>query len=72
MNYKAWSDEYFRDAEKLKKTLVKYEKMLKNSSGKNLEKLNSKVFAYRNIYYDLLNTGKMLLDRANGVFSDVA
>ncbi len=72
MNYKEWSDEYFTDAENLKKTIRKYEAMLANGDSKNQEKLNSLIFSYRNIYYDVLNTGKLLLDRANGVFNDAA
>ncbi|MBQ5397897.1 MAG: hypothetical protein IIU14_00485 [Ruminococcus sp.] len=70
MNYHDWSNEYFRDAEKIKKTLEKYEKMLREGKSKNKEKLNTTVFAYRNIYYELLNTGRMLRDRANGVMDN--
>lgn len=66
MNYKEWSDEYFRDAENLLKTIRKYEKMLEDKNPKNLEKINSIIITYRNIYYDILNTGKLLLARANG------
>ncbi|MEE3333480.1 MAG: hypothetical protein VZR54_04295 [Ruminococcus sp.] len=71
MNYKEWSDEYFRDAENLKKTIRKYEAIAKNSS-RNLEKINTIIFSYRNIYYDILNTGKMLRERAGGAGDNAA
>ena len=63
MDYKEWSREYYRDAEKLLKTLRKYQRMLKNGNGGNLEELNSTVASYRYIYYDLLNTAKLLESR---------
>ena len=63
MNYLVWAQEYYRDAEKLQKTITKYEKQLNTRKGKNLEKLNSIIASYRNIYYDVLNTGKMLEER---------
>lgn len=64
MDYFTWSQEYFKDAENLMKTIRKYEKMLKEGNVKNYEKLNSIISSYRNIYYDIYNTGKMLLVRA--------
>lgn len=63
MNYLAWAEEYYRDAENLMKTIRKYEKMLNTQKGKNLEKLNSLLASYRNIYYDVLNTGRLLEER---------
>ena len=39
----------------------------KNSKKENLEKLNSKIASYRYIYYDLLNTAKLLEKRAKKI-----
>ncbi|MBQ7505545.1 MAG: hypothetical protein IJT79_09590 [Ruminococcus sp.] len=64
MDYFTMSKEYFQDAKKILKTLRKYEAKLKNSRKENLEKLNSKIASYRYIYYDLLNTAKLLEKRA--------
>lgn len=64
MDYFTMSKEYFQDAKKILKTLRKYEEKLKNSRKENLEKLNSKIASYRYIYYDLLNTAKLLEKRA--------
>lgn len=64
MNYFTWSKEYYRDAENLLVTIRKYEKILKEGKIQNLEKINSILSNYRNIYYDILNTGKMLEERA--------
>ena len=66
MDYKEWSQEYYRDAKSLLKTLRKYELMLKNGTKENLEELNSTVSSYRYIYYDLLNTAKLLEKRGDG------
>ena len=60
MNYFTWSQEYYKDAENLLKTIRKYEKTLKEGNIQNLEMLNSLLANYRNIYYDILNTAKML------------
>ena len=60
MNYFTWSQEYYKDAENLLKTIRKYEKILKEGNIQNLEMLNSVLANYRNIYYDILNTAKML------------
>mgnify|MGYP006967317810 CR=1 FL=1 len=52
------------DAENLLKTIRKYEKVLKEGKVQNLELINSILSNYRNIYYDILNTAKMLEARA--------
>ena len=67
MDYFTMSKEYFQDAKKILKTLRKYETKLKNSKKENLEKLNSKIASYRYIYYDLLNTAKLLEKRAKKI-----
>ncbi len=64
MDYFTWSQEYYRDAENLLKTIRKYELMLKEGNVKNLEKINSIIAKYRGIYYDVLNTARMLEERA--------
>lgn len=63
MNYFTWSQEYYRDAENLLKTIRKYETALKEGKVQNLELINSIISNYRNIYYDVLNTGKLLESR---------
>ena len=67
MDYFTMSKEYFQDAKKILKTLRKYEAKLKKSKKENLEKLNSKIASYRYIYYDLLNTAKLLEKRAKKI-----
>ena len=64
MDYFTMSQEYFRDAENVLKTMRKYESKLNGCKKENLEKLNSKIASYRFIYYDLLNTAKLLEKRA--------
>lgn len=64
MDYFTMSKEYYQDAKKILKTLRKYEAELNKSKKENLEKLNSKIASYRYIYYDLLNTAKLLEKRA--------
>lgn len=64
MDYFTWSQEYYRDAENLLKTIRKYELQLKAGETDNLELLNSTISSYRYIYYDLRNTAKMLESRA--------
>lgn len=64
MDYFTWSQEYYNDAENLLKTIRKYEEQLKKGETDNLEFLNSTISSYRYIYYDLLNTAKMLESRA--------
>ncbi|MCH5303363.1 MAG: hypothetical protein J1E41_00745 [Ruminococcus sp.] len=64
MNYTEWAQEYYRDAENVMKTIKKYENILKNSKEPNEENLNSIIASYRYIYYDILNTAKMLDERA--------
>lgn len=66
MNYIEWAQEYYKDAERVMKTIKKYEKILKNTGQANEEKLNSIIASYRYIYYDVLNTAKMLESRAKG------
>lgn len=56
--------EYYESAEKLKKTIRKYENKLKKAEQRNLEEINSIIASYRNIYYDVLNTARMLEERA--------
>ena len=64
MDYFTWSQDYYRDAENLLKTIRKYEQQLKAGETDNLELLNSTISSYRYIYYDLRNTAKMLESRA--------
>lgn len=64
MDYFTMSQEYYCDAEKILKTLRKYEAKLNGCKKENLEKLNSTIASYRYIYYDLLNTAKLLQKRA--------
>jgi hypothetical protein len=64
MNYFTWSKEYYSDAENLLKTIRKYEEELKKGDSGNFEFLHSTISSYRNIYYDLLNTAKMLESKA--------
>ncbi len=64
MNYIEWAQEYYKDAERVMKTIRKYEAILKNKGHANEEKLNSIIASYRYIYYDVLNTAKMLESRA--------
>lgn len=63
MNYFRWSKEYYEDAKNLLRTIRKYEKALKNKDVQNLEAINSIIANYRNIYYDIINTAKMLEER---------
>lgn len=56
--------EYYVSAEKLKKTISKYENKLKTAEQRNLEEINSIIASYRNIYYDVFNTARMLEERA--------
>ena len=63
MDYFTMAKEYYQDAEKILKTLRKYEAKLSRSKKENLEKLNSKIASYRYVYYDLLNTAKLLEKR---------
>lgn len=65
MDYFTWSQEYYNDAQNLLKTIRKYEEQLKSGETDNLELLNSTISSYRYIYYDLLNTSKMLEARAS-------
>ena len=64
MDYFTWSQEYYRDAENLLKTIRKYEQQLKAGETDNLELLNSTISSYRYIYYYLRNTAKMLDSRS--------
>lgn len=64
MDYFTMSQEYYRDSEKILKTMRKYESKLNECRKENLEKLNSTIASYRYIYYDLLNTAKLLEERA--------
>lgn len=63
MDYFTWSQEYYRDAQNLRKTIKKYEEQLKKGDALNSEKLNSVISSYRYIYYDVLNTAKLLESR---------
>jgi hypothetical protein len=67
MNYNEWAKEYFNEAENIMKTIKKYEKLLESGAEKNEENINSIIAFYRYIYYDALNTGKMLKERAERV-----
>lgn len=64
MDYKNWAQEYYRDAENLLVTVRKYEKKLKESGREKDEELNTIISSYRYIYYDLINTAKLLEERA--------
>ena len=64
MDYNEWAEEYLYDAENLLKTIRKYEKLLKSGDEKNEENINSIIASYRYIYYDLINTAKMMKERA--------
>lgn len=64
MNYNEWANEYYKDAENIKKTINKYEKILETEKPRNEENINSVIAFYRYVYYDLLNTAKMLKERA--------
>ena len=63
LNYFTWSQEYYETAEELKKTIKKYETVLKEGKVQNLELINSIIATYKNIYYDLINTGKLIEER---------
>ncbi len=67
MDYFTMSIEYYRDAEKILKTLRKYEAQLKECKRENLEKINSTIASYRYIYYDLINTARDLEKRAKEI-----
>ncbi|MCR5653204.1 MAG: hypothetical protein K6F88_05320 [Ruminococcus sp.] len=69
MDYFTMSQEYFRDADAIHKTMRKYEAKLSGCRKENLEKLNSTIASYRYIYYDLYNTAKLLLKRAQKIES---
>lgn len=64
MNYNKWAEEYIKDAENLKKVIDKYYKLIKDGKATNEENVNSIIASYRYIYYDLINTAKMLKERA--------
>ncbi len=64
MDYSVMAREYYVSAEKLKKTISKYENKLKTAEQRNLEEINSIIASYRNIYYDVFNTARMLEERA--------
>lgn len=64
MNYNEWAEEYIKDAENLKKVIDKYYKLIKEGKATNEENVNSIIASYRYIYYDLINTAKMLKERA--------
>ena len=64
MDYSVMAREYYESAEKLKKTISKYENKLKTAEQRNLEEINSIIASYRNIYYDVFNTARMLEERA--------
>lgn len=64
MDYFAWSQEYYRDAENLLSTIEKYKNLLKTADRLNYEQLNSTLSSYRYIYYDLVNTARTLEERA--------
>ncbi|MEE3428751.1 MAG: hypothetical protein VZQ55_07275 [Ruminococcus sp.] len=64
MNYNEWAEEYIKDAENLKKVIDKYYKLIKDGKATNEENVNSIIASYRYIYYDLINTAKMLKERA--------
>lgn len=60
MDYFTWSKEYYRDAQNIGKVIKKYEAQLKSRDCSNFEYINSTIASYRSIYYELLNTAKML------------
>ncbi len=63
MNYNEWAEEYFNDAENIMKTIEKYKNLLDSGDETNEENINSIIAFYRYVYYDLINTGKMLRER---------
>ncbi|MBQ5347491.1 MAG: hypothetical protein IIU39_05530 [Ruminococcus sp.] len=67
MNYNEWAEEYFNDAKKVMKTIKKYEKRIESGEETNEENINSIIAFYRYVYYDILNTAKMLKNRAEAI-----
>lgn len=65
MDYKAMSEEYYETAKGLKRTIGKYKNMLKGSKC-NREYVNAQIAGFRSIYYDVVNTAKLLENRAKG------
>lgn len=64
MDYFTWSQEYYKDAENVLNTIKKYENALNNGEITNMEMVNSLVANYKCIYRELLNTGRILEQRA--------
>lgn len=60
MNYLIWAQEYYTDAGNLKKVIESYEQRLKRGEYTNYESISSIISGYRNIYYEVLNTAKLL------------
>jgi hypothetical protein len=67
MNYNEWAEEYFNDAKNVMKTIKKYEKRIESGEETNEENINSIIAFYRYVYYDILNTAKMLKNRAEAI-----
>lgn len=67
MNYNEWAEEYFNDAKNVMKTIKKYEKRIESGEETNEENINSIIAFYRYVYYDIMNTAKMLKNRAEAI-----
>lgn len=61
------AQDYRKDAENILKTIRKYEARLDTAKRINLEKLNSTIASFRYIYYDLINTAKLLEERGGKI-----
>lgn len=64
LDYNRIADEYEKDAEKLKKIIVKYKAQLKERKI-NREALNKIIDSYELIYYDLIGTVADMRKRGN-------
>lgn len=65
MNYKEWSNDYKKDAERVFGVIEKYKDKLKNPSLSKDERssIRSVIIAYRSIYRELLKTAELLSRR---------
>lgn len=64
MDYRKWSDEYFAEAEKILRNIEVLKKKLINASFDEAKNINSKIVAYRFIYYEVKLTARHLLEKA--------
>jgi hypothetical protein len=63
-DYELMAEEYFQTAEALTKVIHKYEDMLKNPQGINLEYVNSKIAYFGSLKNYATNTGNNLRAKA--------